>query len=77
MLLNQKIDGGNDAKNAIMSNPKLKDAIAQAENKLKNSGRILIRPSGTEALIRVMVEAKTHDHAVEIAEGLVNLIKML
>ena len=77
VLLNQKIDGGNDAKNAIMSNPKLKDAIAQAENKLKNSGRILIRPSGTEALIRVMVEAKTHDHAVEIAEGLVNLIKML
>jgi phosphoglucosamine mutase len=77
VLLNHKVNGGNSAKNAIMSSPKLKQAIAEAEKKLHDSGRVLIRPSGTEALIRVMVEAKSEDKAVNIAEGLVNLIKML
>jgi len=38
---------------------------------------VLVRPSGTEALIRVMVEAKTEQIALLAAENLVNVIKML
>ena len=41
---------------------------------LNGEGRILVRPSGTEALMRVMVEAKTHDLANETAGRLADLI---
>ena len=44
---------------------------------LENGGFICVRPSGTEALIRVMVEAKTEQIALLAAENLVNVIKML
>ena len=38
------------------------------EEQLAGSGRILVRPSGTEALMRVMVEAKTEDAARQTAQ---------
>lgn len=38
---------------------------------------MLVRPSGTEALIRVMVEAKTEEIASDVAQRLVNFIKSL
>ena len=38
-------------------------AVAEEEAMLGDTGRILLRPSGTEALVRVMVEAATHDEA--------------
>ncbi|MEY2445306.1 MAG: phosphoglucosamine mutase, partial [Ilumatobacteraceae bacterium] len=44
--------------------------IAAAERSLDGEGRILVRPSGTEPLIRVMVEAATHSLAQTTAEGL-------
>jgi phosphoglucosamine mutase len=48
------------------------EAVAQAEVELGSSGRVLLRPSGTEPLIRVMVEAPTaqlaHSHAEALAE---------
>ena len=47
------------------------------EEKLGGQGRILIRPSGTEALIRVMVEAKTDEIARKVAEDLAELVKKL
>ena len=42
---------------------------------LRGEGRILVRPSGTEALIRVMVEAKTESVAQLVAERLVKVIR--
>ena len=51
--------------------------IAQMEQELAGKGRVLIRPSGTEALIRVMVEAKTTEVARKVAEDLADLIKIL
>ena len=60
-----------------MASDALRDAIAKEEEKLNGEGRILVRPSGTEALIRVMVEAKTEQIALLTAENLVNVIKML
>ena len=47
------------------------------EQELAGKGRVLIRPSGTEALIRVMVEAKTTEVARKVAEDLADLIKIL
>ena len=44
---------------------------------LGDSGRILVRPSGTEALIRVMAEAKTEAEARNCAQSLADTIKSL
>ena len=52
-------------------------AVKAQEEKLGGEGRVLIRPSGTEALIRVMVEAKTDEIARKVAEDLAELVKKL
>ena len=52
----------------------LADEIAVADAALNGEGRILVRPSGTEPLIRVMVEAATHDQAQATADGLAELV---
>ena len=54
---------------------KLTQAIDSIESKLSNTGRILVRESGTEPLIRVMVESADHDFAVKSAEDLAEIIK--
>ncbi len=64
-----------DAKQRIMSADWLTQAIQEQEGRLNGDGRILVRPSGTEALIRVMVEAREDRVASEIAQELANLIK--
>ena len=43
-------------------------AVAEAEAELGDTGRVLLRPSGTEPLVRVMVEAATEDQARTVAE---------
>ena len=53
----------------------LREAIEKEEKILAGSGRVLVRPSGTELLIRVMVEAKEKAIADAAAEELSNLIK--
>ena len=45
----------------------MRDAVAQAEAELGDTGRILLRPSGTEQLVRVMVEAADEDTARQLA----------
>jgi phosphoglucosamine mutase len=50
-------------------------AVAEAESELGNNGRVLLRPSGTEPLIRIMVEADTKDHANDIAARLATVVK--
>ena len=59
----------------IMAAQSIRDAVAEQEAALAGSGRVLVRPSGTEALIRVMVEAATQDDAQKVAEHLANVIK--
>jgi len=51
--------------------------LPAAEDALAGAGRVLVRASGTEALIRVMVEAKTTEIAKKTADSLVSLIKSL
>ncbi|GAA4378382.1 phosphoglucosamine mutase [Nocardioides caricicola] len=50
-------------------------AVAEEEAALGDSGRILLRPSGTESLVRVMVEAATQDEATAVAERLAAVVK--
>ncbi|MGO1285600.1 MAG: phosphoglucosamine mutase, partial [Brachybacterium sp.] len=51
------------------------DAIAAAEAELGEHGRVLLRPSGTEPVVRVMVEAPTDEQATEIAERLAGIVR--
>ena len=53
-----------------LSNPGIKKIIAAAEKKLKNNGRILVRYSGTESLLRIMVEGENEKLIDSIAEQL-------
>lgn len=53
----------------------LQEAIAAAEASLGTTGRVLLRPSGTEPVVRVMVEAATHEQAQAEAETLAESVK--
>lgn len=52
----------------------VKQAVAEAESNLGETGRVLLRPSGTEPVIRVMVEAVTSDQAQSIADDLAQMV---
>ncbi|MDR2799053.1 MAG: phosphoglucosamine mutase [Bifidobacteriaceae bacterium] len=55
-------------------NSDILEAVKAAEESLAGQGRVLLRPSGTEPLVRVMVEAKAQSQAVEIAEALADVV---
>ncbi|MGI8646744.1 MAG: phosphoglucosamine mutase [Acidimicrobiales bacterium] len=57
-------------RSAVAASPAVMAAVAQAEAELDHTGRVLLRPSGTEQLVRVMVEAGSYEHAAQIAERL-------
>jgi phosphoglucosamine mutase len=57
------------------SDPALTSAVAAATAELGTSGRVLLRPSGTEPLVRVMVEAPTLDQADEVAQRLADVVR--
>ncbi|EPH02338.1 phosphoglucosamine mutase [Propionibacterium sp. oral taxon 192 str. F0372] len=54
--------------------PEITQAVTAANKELGNGGRVVLRPSGTEPLVRVMVEATTDEQAREIAERLAGLV---
>ena len=67
----------NDVKKAAMASPLLAQAVAREEEALSGEGRVLVRPSGTEVLMRVMVEARTQEDAQKTAQRLADLIPTL
>jgi len=75
VLINIPVAGGNAAKEAIMASECLLAAIEVEKEKLAQHGRILVRASGTEPKIRVMVEADEQALATSTAEKLAELIK--
>lgn len=74
VLLNVEVDHARGVKEAMMESPALQEAIRKEEEALSGEGRVLVRPSGTEPLIRVMVEAKTVEIAQEVASRLSDFI---
>jgi phosphoglucosamine mutase len=70
VLLNVKFKQGYDWK----SDQTLSNQIAKVENDLQDIGRVLIRASGTEPLLRVMVETKDADLAMSAAKSIADLI---
>ncbi|MGB7604528.1 MAG: phosphoglucosamine mutase [Lutisporaceae bacterium] len=72
VLVNAKIKNGNQIK--YSEDAEIAQAIKEVEDKLKDKGRVLIRPSGTEPLIRVMLEGENKAEIQEDAHRIADLI---
>lgn len=72
-LVNAKV--ANHKKDKYMEFPEIAEAILNLETKYAGEGRVLIRPSGTEPLVRVMIEGKDAEIIKEDAEVLAKLIQ--
>ncbi|MGO4958256.1 phosphoglucosamine mutase [Luteococcus sp. Sow4_B9] len=55
--------------------PQIQSAVSAANQDLGDQGRVVLRPSGTEPVVRVMVEAATQEHAQQVAEELAGIVK--
>ncbi len=73
VLINARVS--NDKKNAYMEDEVVKGEIRKLEEKFHGEGRVLIRPSGTEPLVRVMIEGKDQNEITEMAQSLSHLIE--
>jgi len=60
----------------LAANTAIADAVAAAEASLGDTGRVLLRPSGTEPMVRVMVEAADQESAQRIAESLAEIVRV-
>ena len=69
------INVGGVAKDKLAENTKIAAAVKVVENQLGKTGRVLLRKSGTEPLVRVMIEAEDADLAKQLAESLAALVK--
>ncbi|RCG24436.1 phosphoglucosamine mutase [Sphaerisporangium album] len=63
------------AKAKAATSEELASAVAEAESALGDTGRVVIRPSGTEPMVRVMVEAESQDEAELIAGKLAEVVR--
>ena len=61
----------------VMEHDDLKAAVALVEKELGSRGRVLLRPSGTEPVIRVMVEGECHDTVTRLCRGLSEKVQQL
>lgn len=75
VLVNAKVKTENKSEENYMKFPEIKKAIEEIEKEFENSGRVLIRPSGTEPLVRVMIEGKDETLIKKRAEELAALFE--
>jgi phosphoglucosamine mutase len=61
-------------KTAILESAVVQESMAEAESELGGTGRVLLRPSGTEQLFRVMVEATESEQARRVAGRLAAVV---
>lgn len=64
----------NENKNKYKNDPGIQEAIAKVEQEMEGQGRVLIRPSGTEPLVRVMLEGQDVEHITKLAQELAVLL---
>jgi phosphoglucosamine mutase len=70
-LVNVKLSSKVD----VASHPQIADLVRAAEQQLGNNGRVLLRPSGTEPLLRVMVEGRDEDEVNTLAQMLASEVQ--
>jgi phosphoglucosamine mutase len=62
-------------RDAAMASADLAEAVARESDALEGRGRVLVRPSGTEQLVRVMVEAPSYEETDEVMARLVTIVQ--
>ena len=62
-------------KTKVMDDPQVKAAVSDVDVQLHGNGRVLVRPSGTEPLLRVMAEAETDEICHEVCHRIADLIQ--
>ena len=72
-LVNVRVE--NSMKSKAMEVPEIANIIAKMEEKMAGNGRILVRPSGTEPLLRVMAEAPTDKEVDEYVDTIVAVVR--
>ncbi|NYZ58348.1 phosphoglucosamine mutase [Lactococcus lactis] len=65
----------NAAKKSAMDVPAIQKVISEMEISMNGKGRILVRPSGTEPLLRVMAEAPTHEEVDHVVDTIVEVVE--
>ena len=73
VLINAKVDS--DKKYDYDKDAEIKEAIDKLEKEFAGNGRVLIRPSGTEPLVRVMIEGEDQAYITEKAQEIAKLIE--
>ncbi|WP_102336441.1 phosphoglucosamine mutase [Salimicrobium jeotgali] len=62
-------------KKAVFTNDRIQEKIAEVENEMGDSGRVLVRPSGTEPLVRIMAEAPTEEECEAYVTRVVEVVE--
>ncbi len=72
-MLNAKVNS--NKKNNYKDDKEIQSKINEIEKEFSNEGRVVIRPSGTEPLVRVMIEGKDQDYITKKAKEIAELIE--
>lgn len=62
-------------KDAVVNNQRVAEVIAEVEAEMAGNGRVLVRPSGTEPIVRVMVEAPTEEECIVNVERISEIVR--
>ena len=73
VLINAKVDS--NKKYDYKEDKEINDAIEKLEKEFAGNGRVLIRPSGTEPLVRVMIEGENQEYITKKAKDIAKLIE--